>query len=139
MSSRKPALVGGLVAVASILSGCGIQAKPLAGTAHLGRAAGNHAYVNDPRAPYGRCLRASGLAVTRFESGPGRLRALQIGTGPTGPTVIFEPTPGIAEGDQMEGKVAAAEVIGSALVYPNRASDAEMATVEGCLSINVKG
>ena len=139
MSSAKLALASGLVAVALIVSACGIQAKPIAGTAQLASARGNHGVYNDPRTPYLHCLRGAGFQLTRFRSGPEKLPALQIDAAPTGPTVVFEPTPGIAEGEQITAQVEGAEVIGSALVYPNRTSDARMATVEGCLTIGVKG
>ncbi|WP_249010998.1 hypothetical protein [Conexibacter sp. DBS9H8] len=139
MSFAKLAVTCGLIAVALFVSACGIQAKPVAGTVHLDRYPGNHSYVNDPREPYLNCLHQAGFKVTEFLTGPGQLRSLQINSVPYGPTVVFEPTPGIAEGDQMKGEVESAEVIGSALVYPHRSSDALMKTVETCVAIGVKG
>jgi hypothetical protein len=64
---------------------------------------------------------------------------LQVGTSPSGPTIVFASTPGAAQADQIAGTVQAAEVIGSALLYPNQASDAELASIEGCLAQGVQG
>ncbi|HET9074772.1 MAG TPA: hypothetical protein VFN48_09350 [Solirubrobacteraceae bacterium] len=139
MSLAKLAVVGGLVAVTVGVSACGIQAQPTAGTVHLDRVPGNHSLVNDPRQPYLKCLRQAGLSFTKFDDGTQQLRSLQVNTRPAGPTIVFEPTPGIAEGDQMKGQEEGAEVIGSALIYPNHASDGLMQAVETCLATNVKG
>jgi hypothetical protein len=121
MSLAKPAVACGLVAATLGLSACGITAKPEAGTVGVDRASGSHAEVNDPRKPYLPCLRQHGFAITQFLSGSRQLRAIQIGTAPSGPTVVFEPTPGRAEGDKME------------------APDSEMKVVEGCVATGVKG
>ncbi|HET9720906.1 MAG TPA: hypothetical protein VFP55_12575 [Solirubrobacteraceae bacterium] len=139
MSIAKLAAAGGLLAVTSCVSACGIQAKPVAGTVRLDHAPGNHSLVSDPRTPYISCLHHAGFTVTKFVDGPQKLRSLQINTAPAGPTVVFEPTPGIAEGDQMKAEEEAAEVIGSALIYPNHASDSLMQKVDTCLAHNVKG
>jgi hypothetical protein len=136
MSHPKLALGCGLMAVA--LAGCGITAKPLAGTVHLDRAPGNHAKVDDPRTTHVKCLRRRGLPVQLYHATGGR-PAIQVGPLPTGPTVVFEPTPGEAQGVQIIGQAQGAEVIGAALLYPNGASDAELDTVEGCMSLGVSG
>jgi hypothetical protein len=139
MSLAKLVLACGLLAVALFVSACGIQASPVAGTRHLNRVSGDHTYVNDPRTPFLHCLRKEGWKVTKFVSGPGKLRSIQLNSKPDGPTVVFEPTPGIAEGDQMKGEVEGAEVLGSALIYPNRTSYRKMIKVETCLAIKVTG
>ncbi len=140
MSFAKLAVACGLIAVTLVLSACGIQAKPVAGTAHPSRYPGSHSYVNDPRKPYLGCLRDAGFKLTKFDYGrTQKLRSIQVNSAPAGPTIVFEPTPGIAEGDQMKGEEEGAEVIGSALIYPHRASDALMQKVEACLAIHVKG
>ena len=64
---------------------------------------------------------------------------LQIGTKPFGPTVQFTPTPGAAQELQIDGQVESAEVIGSALLYPNRTSDALLQKVEDCMAKGVTG
>ena len=64
---------------------------------------------------------------------------LQVGTKPSGPTVQFEPTPGAAQELQIDGQVESAEVIGSALLYPNQASDALLQKVEDCMAKGVTG
>jgi hypothetical protein len=136
MSFAKLALVGGLLALA--LSACGIKAKPIAGTAHIDKASGNHAAVDDPRPKHTKCIRADGYPVHMYRASGGR-PAIQVGTPPTGPTVIFEPTPGEAQGLQIIGQAQSAEVIGAALLYPNQASDSELEQVEGCVALGVSG
>jgi hypothetical protein len=53
--------------------------------------------------------------------------------------VSFEPTPGDAQGVQIQGEAQGAEVIGSALLYPNQAPDSLLSTVEGCVAKGVSG
>jgi hypothetical protein len=64
---------------------------------------------------------------------------MQIGTKPSGPTVQFMPTPGAAQEAQISGQVESAEVIGSALLYPNQAPDGLLQKVESCVAKGVKG
>jgi hypothetical protein len=139
MSFAKLAAACGLVAVALIVSACGIQAKPVAGTVHLNRVAGNHDYVSDPRTRYLSCLHHDHFKVTKFDLGRQKFRSLQINSKPSGPTIVFQATPGLAEGDQILGQDAGAEVIGSAQVYPNHATNKLMKKVETCLTIKVFG
>jgi hypothetical protein len=109
-----------------VLSGCGGLAKP----------AGGRGAAVDPRTgppDYLACLRANRLAVSELG-----LNKLQVGQLPSGPTIVFEPTAGIAEGQQIEGKAQGAEVIGAALLYPNHAPGAELTVIENCLGHGVK-
>src|SRR5581483_6357121 len=80
------------------------------------------------------CLRDAHLPVQVVTA-----TRLQIGAAPAGPTIVFSSTPGAAQAYQINGSAQAAEVIGSALVYPNQASDGEMATIGACLAQGVKG
>jgi hypothetical protein len=135
MSSAKLAAASGLAALA--LSACGNSAKPVAGTIPPTATTAGHAAVDDPRTAktnHVTCLRQKNLPVT-----PVGNVSIQIGTLPAGPTVVFEPTPGAAQFDQMSGKVKSAEVIGSALLYPNQASDQELKQIEDCLASGVVG
>ena len=137
MSPAKLAVACGILA--AMLSGCGIKPKPLAGSAEVDRAPGNHAYVTDPRTAHLPCLRELGLPLRLYETHVGALPAIQVGVYPTGPTIVFEPNQGDAEYLQMEGVEQSAEFIGQALVYPNRASDDLMVRVEKCVAIKVAG
>lgn len=136
MFRGKLLLACGLVALA--VSACGISAKPVAGTPGISRAPGNHAQVSDPRTKHVKCLKADRLPVRLFKASGAR-PAIQVGTAPSGPTVIFEPTQQAATGVQIVGQAQGAEVIGTALVYPNQASDSVMQRVEKCMSIGVSG
>lgn len=130
MPSAKLALAIGLAAIS--LSACGNSAKPEAGT--LKAATTDQKKVDDPRTTHVDCLRSEHIPVIEW----GRAW-LQIGTKPFGPTVQFTPTPGAAQELQIGGQVESAEVIGSALLYPNRASDALLQKVEDCMAKGVTG
>jgi len=133
-------LVPSWLFVALAVTACGGSVEnPVAGSANVSKGRGR---VDNPRTNqpnHVACLRQAHLAVasTTIHGRPG----LQIGSRPDGPTVMFEATPGIAQGDQMQGNRAfqGAEVIGSALVYPNAASDKELGKVEACIAKDVAG
>ncbi len=97
---------------------------------------GGRGRVNDPRTQAGRlgCLLSHHLPVA--DTGA---TGLQIGPLPAGPTIRFMPSPGGAEESQIEGRAQGAEVIGSALLYPNGAPDSELKVIEGCMAQGVKG
>jgi hypothetical protein len=127
-SSAKGVTAGTAAACAAavVLSGCASLAKP----------PGGRGAAVDPRTGppnYLACLRANRLAVS--EQGTDRL---QIGHLPSGPTIVFAPTAGMAEGRQIQGKAQGAEVIGAALLYPNNAPGAELTVIENCLGQGVK-
>lgn len=130
MPSAKLAAVSSLAAVA--LAGCGtIHVKP------VGSKQASRGVIDDPRTHLPNrvaCLRQDGLTVRVVGS-----TRLQIGTSPSGASVTFTPTAGAAQTDQIEAIAPGAEVIGSALLYPHRASDADLKKVEDCLSKSVTG
>ncbi len=138
MCSAKLAVTGALAALA--LAGCGNTSKPEAGQVRL--MAGKHAgrgVVDDPGTKHMKCLQQHHVPVVRTVYGARRLPGLQIGTPPAGPTVTFEPTPGAAQQAQISATAQAAEVIGSALLFPNQASDEELKVVEDCMALGVTG
>jgi hypothetical protein len=138
MSPAKVAVACGLMAL--LISACGIATKPLAGTAHLTRYAGFHGVTDDPRTPQVSCLKGDKLPFREYYAdGVQHLPAIQVGSLPQGPTIIFYPTAGIAQGLQIMGQETGAEVIGSLLVYPNQAPHNVLTKVEACASIGVKG
>jgi hypothetical protein len=113
-----------------------VSAVALSGCSGLGKPAAGRGRPVDPRTGppnYLACLRANRLSVTE----QGR-DTLQVGRLPSGPTIVFDPTAGVAEGRQIEGKAQGAEVIGAALLYPNHAPGAELTVVENCLGHGVK-
>jgi len=138
MSAAK--LVPSSLVVALAVAACGGSIdNPVAASVNVSKGRGkvDNPRINQPNRV--TCLRRDHLAVvsTTIYGRP----ALQIGSPPAGPTVLFEATPGIAQGDQMQGNRAfqGAEVIGSALVYPNAASDEELTKVETCIEKDVAG
>jgi len=138
MSSAKVVAAAGLAALA--LSGCGAAtANPVAGSPGVAKGRGkiDNPLTNMPN--HLACLKRAHLTVSTVvvDRGPG----LQIGSPPAGPTVYFAPAPGAAQGLQIGGSPQdqGAEVIGSALLYPNRASDNELGKVETCLAKGVGG
>src|SRR5437764_13753505 len=72
-----------------------------------------HGKVDDPRTAkrdHLACMRSDHLPVQEVG-----LTSLQIGTPPAGPLVVFTPTPGAAQADQIRARVEGAEALGSAL------------------------
>jgi hypothetical protein len=139
MSSAKLAVACALAALA--LSACGTSSKPVAGsvTATASDPAGR-GVVDDPRTKHLKCLLAHHLpAVDVGRTSSDGLPGIQIGAPNVGPKVRFAPTPGSAQEAQITNQVESAEVIGSALLYPNRASDQELQIVEDCLAQGVTG
>lgn len=136
MSLVKVALACALMALA--LGACGVQNKPRAGTS-LSAAHGFYGSVDDPRGVHAACIAGAGLPVHEYFTriGKNRMPAIQVGTLPTGPTIIFYPTAGIAQGQQIMDIEQGAEVIGAALLYPNKASASVLTTVENCTAIGV--
>jgi hypothetical protein len=138
MSSAK--LVAGCVLAALALAACGSSSKPEAGQVRV--TAGEHAgrgVVDDPRTKHMKCLQQHHFRVVRFTQPAGHLPGMQIGAPPAGPTVVFEPTPGAAQQAQISAEVEGAEVIGSALLYPNQATDKQLKVIEGCVALGVTG
>ncbi len=132
MSSAKLAIACALAAV--VLSACGTKTNPMAGTISPTATTEGHAKIDDPRTKHAECLRQEKIPVTDVgQSG------MQIGKPPTGPYVRFVATPGAAQSAQIDGTVTGAEVIGSALLFPNQASDELLGKVETCLAVGVTG
>jgi hypothetical protein len=112
-----------------VLSACGST------SVHPGNA--GRGKVDDPRtakSDHVACMRSDRLPVQEVG-----LTSLQIGTPPAGPRVFFEPTAGAAQAAQIEAQAQGAEVIGSALLYPDQGSDAELNQIETCLGQGVSG
>jgi hypothetical protein len=133
MPSAKLAVAVGLAALS--LSACGTTSKPEAGSTQA--IAKTHKQVDDPRKKHIVCLQQEHIPVQRITTGG--LPGLQVETAPSGPTVVFDPTPGTAQAMQIEGKAQGAEVIGAALLYPNQASEKLLQKVEDCVAQGVSG
>jgi hypothetical protein len=133
MSPAKLAAVA--IAAALALSACGSTSVHPTSPAS-GRAVGR-GKVDDPRlakADRVKCLQDDHLPVREVGQ-----TDLQIGAPPAGPRVVFTPSPGSAQGMQIAGQAQGAEVIGSALLYPDRGSDTELSQIETCLTKGVSG
>src|SRR5271165_5735049 len=114
------------------LGGCGIATKPLAGSADLSAQPGTHGQLDRLQRQHYLCLVNARLPTRSFIATGGR-PGIQVGTSPNDPTIVFEPTPGAAQELQIDGQVQGAEVIGSALLYPNLASDSTLTKVVQCV------
>ena len=118
------------------IAGCGgavqVQPKIANGSTQLA----SRGRIDSPSRAYNHlsCLRDAHLPVQVVSE-----TQLQIGSAPAGPTIVFRPTPGAAQAAQIDGKAQGAEVIGTALLYPNQGSDAELAAIAGCLAHGVQG
>ncbi|HTW11222.1 MAG TPA: hypothetical protein VME01_00645 [Solirubrobacteraceae bacterium] len=139
MSRAKLAVTASVMAM--LLSACGIAAKPQAGTPQLKKSTtkGFYGLVDDPRKLRVKCLKADRIRFHEYLATSERLPAIQVGKLPSGPTIIFEPTAGVAQGIQMEGNAQGAEVIGAALLYPNGAGNNLLNKVEACTAVGVTG
>jgi hypothetical protein len=126
---------GGVSSTRALAAACA-AALALSGCASLAKPSRGRGQVLDPRTAgsnYLGCLRANHLAVTEIGS-----NKLQVGTPPSGATIVFAPTADMAEGDQIQGKAQGAYVIGAALVYPNSAPGSQLTVIENCLAQGVK-
>jgi len=132
MSSVKIAAACGLAAL--VLAGCGSSAKPEAGALGTPPPPYGRGKIDDPSTTHVTCIRSAGLSVVKVGQ-----TGVQVGSPPAGPTIQFLPTPGAAQQAQISGQVQGAEVIGSALLYPNQTSDGELKKVEDCLAVGVQG
>ena len=130
-----PKVVVACVLAALGLAACGTKAKPVAGSVQATTT--SHKQVADPRKTHVKCLRKDRIPL-RLENLNG-YPSIQVGTRPSGPTIEFRATPGAAQAQQIQGRAQGAEVIGAALVYPNRASDKLMGSVENCVAKGVSG
>jgi len=134
MSPAKLAACCGAAAIS--LSACGSthNPNPVAGSIPPGATHAGHARIDDPRTKHLNCIRQHGIPATTFG-----LAGIQVGTKPSGPTIVFTPTPGSAQDQQIEAHTPGAEVIGAALMYPNQAPDGLLSVVETCVGLQVKG
>ena len=137
MPSAKLAVAIGLSALS--LSACGTTSKPEAGTAAA--IAKSQQGVDDPSTRHILCLEQEHITVRpeQVTVAGQSLPGFQVGALPYGPTVSFEPTPGDAQGVQIHGQAQQAEVIGSALLYPNQAPGGLLSQVEACVAKGVTG
>ena len=137
MPSAKLAAAVALSALS--LTACGISSKPEAGTPKA--IANGHKGLDDPRTKHTACLEQAHIAfrLEQLTVAGKTLPSFQVDTAPSGPTVTFEPTPGDAQGVQIQGEAQGAEVIGSALLYPNQAPDKLLSAVEDCVAKGVSG
>jgi hypothetical protein len=130
-----PAVCLALTAVA--VAGCGgavrVQPTTPAGSTTLASRGDIDSPLTDVHNHVG-CMKADHLAVQTVS--PTRL---QIGATPGGPTVVFTPTAGAAQAQQIDGNAQGAEVIGPALLYPNQGSPGELTQIEDCLGQGVQG
>jgi len=134
MSRAKLVLAGALAA--SLLSACGIVQKPMVGESHVDYRPGNHAVLDDPRTAHKHCLRQIGLGIHYFTTA-GSLPAIQVGQPGADPKVVFYPTSPIAE--KYDGNAMGGILIGSAIVYPNRARWKLAEEVLSCVDQGVPG
>lgn len=118
-----------VLAAVTLLCGCSSALKTAQGHGKVDSPLTNHPNHVD-------CLRADHLSVKVLSP-----TELQVGQPPDGATVKFEPTAGIAQGVQIQGQrtYQGAEVIGTALLFPNHASGGVLTDIENCLSVDVKG
>jgi hypothetical protein len=131
MSFAKLVAACGLAAIA--LAACGSSSTPEAGSSGASTVPAARGRIDDPRIAHIGCLRSHNIPATLVGQ-----TDIQIGAA-GGPLIVFTPTAGDAQGTQITGQSQGAEVIGSALLYPRSAGDAELGPIEACLTQGVKG
>jgi hypothetical protein len=119
---------------ATLLAGCGIATNPPAGTHSAPGQPIGRGVVDDPRTQHLECLKNEHLPAVEVGQ-----TQIQVGPPPGGALIDFTPTPGAAQHLQITGQVQGAEVIGSALLYPNQVSERRLKQIEDCLAVGVKG
>jgi hypothetical protein len=125
-----------LLGCAVALAGCGavrVQPTTPSGSAKLASRGRIDSPLTDIDNHLG-CIRSAHLPVQVVSP-----IELQVGPSGTGPTIRFTATAGAAQNYQIEGKAQGAEAIGTALLYPNQGSDAELASISACLDQGVTG
>ena len=137
MSRVALAVTAGLMTV--LLSACGIAAKPQVGTKNISKSHDNYALIDHPWTLQAKCLKSDHVKFRKNVTGIQDLPTLQIGSLPTGPTMVFEPTPGAAQYVQIRGGGQGAEAIGSVLLYPNQAGNKLLTKVEDCAVTGANG
>ena len=133
---RRPGRFAAPVLAALALAGCGAvdvhTAQPSGSTTLVSRGK-----IDSPLTSMRNhlgCLRDAHLAVHVVS--PIRL---QVDSRPGGPTIVFTATDGASQADQIDGTAQGAEVIGTALLYPNSGSEEELKMIEDCLAQGVQG
>jgi hypothetical protein len=134
MSLVKVVVACGLAAL--LVSACGIQPKPEAGSSLAAcKKSGNcQAQVDNPVRKQVKCLKQHKLKYHFYITRGQQLPAIQIEKAPNGPLMIFYPTAGIAQGLQIMGEEQGAEVINATLLYPNDATGKLLTEAEECAS-----
>ena len=125
------------IALAAVtLAGCGavrLQPTTPSGSSQLATRGRVDSQLTDVDNHLG-CIRAAHLPVQVVSP-----IKLQVGSAPSGPTIVFTPTAGAAQAAQLDGSAQGAMVIGAALVYPNQGSDGELGAISSCLAQGVQG
>jgi hypothetical protein len=125
-----------IVPVILALAGCGavrVQPTTPAGSATLASRGKVDSQLTDVH-NHLACLQADHLSVQVLSP-----TKLQVGAAPAGATIVFTPTAGAAQAQQIDGNAQGAEVIGPALLYPNQASGSQLTGIEDCLDQGVQG
>src|SRR6202048_1546285 len=105
---------------------CALAALVLTGCSSSPTAVG-HGQIDDPRTAkqnHYQCLKDDGFKVALVGS-----TEIQGGAPRACPIIRFTPSPGAAQPDQSGAQVPAAEVIASALVFTNQASDGDLTKI----------
>ncbi len=114
-----------------VISGCGATAKPEVGSSAANAYQQTRLATLSPRRVAFSCLLDHHIAAVNVTSTDGH-PVIQAGPLPAGPTIVYEPTAGYAEGLKITGQAQGAELINNVLLYPNGASLAQAKVAEKC-------
>ena len=132
MSLVKVTIVCGLAAL--LISACGIQSKPEAGSspAKLKKSGDYYGRVDNPALHQVRCLKSDKVKFRLSYTAKQHLPVIQIGAPLKGPKMVVYPTGGIVQGLQIMGEEQGGEIINQVLLYPNQTTGKLLKKAEAC-------
>jgi hypothetical protein len=132
MSLVKVTVFCGLTAL--LISACGIQSKPEAGSslAALKKSGDWYGRVDNPAIHQLKCLKTDKVKFQLHYTAKQHLPVIQVGTAPGGPKMVVYPTGGIVQGLQIMGEEQGGEIINQVLLYPNQTTGKLLKKAETC-------
>jgi hypothetical protein len=132
MSLVKVTVFCGLTAL--LISACGIQSKPEAGSslAALKKSGDWYGRIDNPALHQVKCLKTDKVKFRLHYTAKQHLPVIQIGTASKGPMMVVYPTGGIVQGLQIMGEEQGGEIINQVLLYPNQTTGKLLKKAEAC-------
>ena len=128
LPSMRPPLAALTVAVL-VLAGCGSERQPSQSGGQSASLGGAYTYEPyQPRDKMLKCLRGKGVKAVAV--GQDAIQFLPL---PASPRIVVAATPDAATALQVRGRAEGAQLMGSALVYANQASNRQIKRIQDCV------